>query len=121
VKRTSAAPAGPADDSIRDEALGRLKARYGEARGLLSPSGDCSNLDWMIGAMKGSDEAPEVLNRKMTILLSLWLEDLAVELERARELSGAIGEAAAAAHRACESAATSLRQATTEFLTATRN
>jgi hypothetical protein len=114
-------PAEPADDSVRDDALTRLKARYGEARGLLSPSGECANLDWMIGAMTSSDQRSEDLNRKMTILLSLWLEDLAVELERARELSGAIGESAAAAHRACESAATSLRQATTEFVATSRN
>ena len=44
--------------------------------------------------------------------------DLAVELERgtAKGLSGEMSESAMAAHRACESVATSLRQATTAFV-----
>ena len=110
--------AGPAGDSIRGEAFDRLKARYGEARELLSPSGECMNLDWILGAMTSSDGRSEDLNLKMMSLLSLWLEDLAVELERgtSKELSGAMSESAAAAHRACESVAASLRQATTAFV-----
>jgi hypothetical protein len=115
--------AGPADDTIRGEALDELKARYGEARRLMSPSGDCVNLDWILGAMTGVDQRSEDLNRKMMILLSLWLEDLAVELERgtAKGLSGAASESAAAAHRACESVAASLRQATTAFVAISRS
>lgn len=112
-----------ADGSVRDNALDRLKARYGEARKLVSPNGDCVNLDWILGAMTGVDERSEDLNRKMMILLSLWLEDLAVELERgtAKGLSGAASESAAAAHRACETVAASLRQATTAFVAISRS
>lgn len=112
-----------ADDSIRGDALDRLKARYGEARKLMSPSGDCANLDWILGAMTGVDQRSEDLTRKMMILLPLWLDDLAVELERgtANGLSGAASESAAAAHRACESVATSLRQATTAFVAISRS
>jgi hypothetical protein len=115
--------AGPADASVRGEAFHRLKARYGEARELLSPSGDCVNLDWILGALTSSDPRSEELNRKMMTLLPLWLEDLAVELERgtAKGRSGALSEAAAAAHRACESVAASLRQATTAFVAMSRS
>jgi len=115
--------AGPAGDSIRDEAFDRLKARYGEARELWSPNGDCINLDWILGAMMSSEESSEDLNRKMISVLSLWLEDLAVELERetAKGLSGEISESATAARRACESVAASLRQATTAFVAMSRN
>jgi hypothetical protein len=112
-----------ADDSIRGEALDRLRARYGEARELMSPSGDCVNLEWILGAMTDSDERSEDLNRKMMILLSLWLEDLAVELERgtAKGLTEPMSESAAAAHRACETVAASLRQATTAFVMNSRS
>jgi len=116
----SAASAG---DSIRVEAFDRLKARYGEARELMSPSGECSNLDWILGAMTSPELRSEDLNRKMMTLLSLWLEDLAVELERgtANAGSGEITESAAAALRACETVATSLRHATTAFVAMSRN
>jgi hypothetical protein len=115
--------AGLADDSIRGEAFDRLKARYGEARKLVSPSGDSVNLDWILGAMTSSDQRSEELNRKMMTLLSLWLEDLAVQLEvgTAKGLSGTMSESAAAAHRACESVAASLRQATTAFMAMSRS
>ena len=115
-------PAGPADDSVRDDALDHLKAQYGDARRLLSPSGECANLDWILGAMAHSDHRSDDLNRKMTTLLSLWLEDLAVELERApaRGLSGSLAETAAAAHVACESVAASLRRAATAFVETSR-
>jgi hypothetical protein len=114
---------GLVDDSIRGDALDLLKARYGEARKLVSPNGDCVNLDWILGAMTGVDQRSEDLNRKMMILLSLWLEDLAVELEKgtAKGLSEAASEPAAAAHRACESVAASLRQATTAFVAISRS
>jgi len=110
--------AGPADNSIRGEAFDRLRARYGEARKLVPPSGDSVNLEWMLGAMTSSEERSGELNLKMMTLLSLWLEDLAVQLERetAKGLPGAMSESAAVAHRACESAAASLRQATTAFV-----
>jgi hypothetical protein len=110
--------AGLADGSIRSEALDRLKARYGEARKLVSPHGDCVNLDWILGAMTAVDQRSDDLNRKMMILLSLWLEDLAVELERgtAKGLSEPMSESAAPALRACEIVAASLRQATTAFM-----
>ena len=89
----------------------------------MSPNGDCANLDWILGAMTGVDQRSDDLTRKMMILLPLWLEDLAVELERGTEkgLSGAASESAAAAHRACESVATSLRQATTAFVAISRS
>lgn len=113
---------GPADDSLRGEAFDRLRARYGEARKLVPASGDCVNLDWMLGAMTSSDQRSAELNLKMMTLLSLWLEDLAVQLERetAKGLPGPMSEPAAIAHRACESAAASLRQATTAFVAMSR-
>jgi len=119
MKADSPVPADElAEASIRGEAFDRLKVRYGEARKLASPGADSLNLDWILGAAASSGQRPEELNLKMMTLLCLWLEDLAVQLERQMEEapSGPMSEAAAAAHRACESVAANLRQATTEFM-----
>ena len=106
--------------SVPEEAFDLLRARYSEARHLLSLEGDCANLDWILGRSSGSDLRTRNLNRGMIALLSLWLEDLAVELDRdpERALHETLDAPIAAARRACESAAAGLRQATSGFLAA---
>jgi hypothetical protein len=118
----SIGPAPTLEDSGKEQAFERLKARYGEARLLLSPEGDCANLDWILGAISSSVDRSDDRTRRMIPLLALWLEDLAVELEGelARSRSEATEDSAAAARLACESAAATLRHAAVGFVAAWR-
>jgi hypothetical protein len=108
----------PEEDSGRELAFSRLKACYAEARTCVTSATEpFSNLDWILGASRRPEDRSEDLNRKMIPLLSLWLEDLAVELDRAPvpHAAGGLSEAAAAARRACGSLGASLREATLGF------
>jgi hypothetical protein len=118
----SIGPAPTLEDSGKEQAFERLKARYGEARRLVSSEGDCANLDWILGAISSSDDRSEDLTRRMIPLLALWLEDLALELDEglAQRRFAAEEDAAPAANLACESAAASLRQAAAGFVAAWR-
>jgi len=110
----------PDGDSPQELAFTRLKARYAEARGLLSSAEPHSNLDWILGVNRNPDESSEDLNRKMIPLLALWLEDLAVELERGFA-RGSLDEADdTAARQACTSAVASLREAASGFAASVR-
>lgn len=119
--RTAAATAGVAD-SRKQRALSRLKARYGEARTLVSSAEPYANLDWVLGATGNPEELKAGLDRKMIPLLALWLQDLAAELERALS-PGPLGQPddrASPAHQTRQSVAASLREATEGFVAALR-
>jgi hypothetical protein len=107
--------AARAEDLRKEKALRRLEARYGEARELLSSAEPHRNLDWVLGASGAPVERRSNLSLKMIPLVSLWLEDLAVELES--ELApDDPDERAQLASQACKAAARSLREATEGFL-----
>jgi hypothetical protein len=108
---------GSDEDSRRELAFARLKACYAEARTCVTAAEPFSNLDWILGASRRPEDRSEDVNHKMIPLLSLWLEDLAAELDRAPvpPAAGGISEAAAAARRVCGSLAASLREATLGF------
>ncbi len=107
------------DDLQKGKALRRLEARYGEARELLSSEEQPHrNLDWVLGASGTPKQRGSNLSLKMIPLVSLWLEDLAVELERGLA-PGPLGdpdERVERASEACKAAARSLREATEGFL-----
>ena len=109
----------PEGDPRQEQAFALLRARYAEARTLDSSAAEHSNLDWILGVNRNPDESSEDLNRKMLPLLSLWLEDLAVELER-RLAPGPLGEVDESATSARTSAVASLREAASGFVAALR-
>jgi hypothetical protein len=109
----------PEGDSRQEQAFRRLRARYAEARGLASHAAPHSNLDWILGVDRNPHGSSQDLNRKMIPLLSLWLEDLAVELE-GRLAPGPLGEVDEAATSARTSAVASLREAAAGLVAALR-
>lgn len=120
MKTTPPCDAGvPEGDSRQETAFTRLKARYAEARNLASSAAPHSNLEWILGVNRNPAESSEDLNRKMIPLLSLWLEDLAVDLER-RLARGPLGERDESATSARTSAIKSLREAASGFMAAVR-
>jgi len=115
---TASEAAAQTDDLRKQKALRRLEARYGEARELLSSEEPHRNLDWVLGASGATKQRRSNLSLKMIPLVSLWLEDLAVELERGLA-PGPLGEPderVERASQACKTAARSLREATEGFL-----
>lgn len=111
-----------ATDPGQDRALTGFKASYGEARELVSSAEPCANLDWVFGADGDSDKPPPRLDRKMIPLLTLWLQDLAAEVERALSQGppGETDSSPSPAHPARESLAERLREATEGLVAALR-
>jgi hypothetical protein len=118
MRPTGSDAAAHTDDLRKEKALRRLEARYGEARELLSSEEPHRNLDWVLGASAAPEQRRSNLSLKMIPLVSLWLEDLAVELESGLT-PGILGDPDGRVERAsqaCKSAARSLREATEGFL-----
>jgi hypothetical protein len=109
------------DDALRRLVVARLRARYSEARGLVTPvephSPSHANLDWILGARRGPDQNYVSFDERFSELVVLWLEDLVLELDGpllAPYSPGVVpSEVPAGVSR--ESAALGLRVATRDF------
>ena len=109
------------DAGLRRLVVARLRSRYLEARDLVTPSDPLSpshaNLEWILGPRGGPDPEDGVFDERFSELVVLWLEDLVLELDGPRVLSGSPGplpsEAPPSVSR--ESAALGLRAATRDF------
>jgi hypothetical protein len=114
---------GPASDAEKREALVELRDRYVEARGDGASGEKHSNLDWILGARRNPTQDPLGFETKTIELIALWLQDLAVELDRRLTTPprAEAGDGALAALEARKSVARELRDATERFLVAFRS
>jgi hypothetical protein len=69
------------DDEMR-ESLQKLRAHYAAARPLGSPHEAHANLEWVLGTRRGPGGGASSFKAKSVEVASLWLEDLASELDR---------------------------------------
>ena len=68
--------------AVQASLASELRATYREARKLASGPGAYEDLDWIIGVKRNPKLAPVVLGKRMLDIVELWLEDLAVEVDR---------------------------------------
>jgi hypothetical protein len=109
-------------DAERRESLVQLRRRYLEARKLVSSDEPHANLEWILGARRNVAEDPPALATGTIELVGLWLQDLAVELDRRLPSAGGNEDARALSPDGVrELVARSLRQATERFLLAFRS
>ena len=106
-------------DTEKREALVSLRDRYVEARDLGSTSEEHANLEWILGARRNPMQDPLGFETKTIELVALWLQDLAVEVDR-RVVPGTSEIDPVAAHEIRQAMAQKLRDATERFLTAFR-
>lgn len=103
-------------ESRRRGIVERLRGRYAEAQEWVVPdSGSPSphaNLEWILGARRGAGWDGAALDASVSELVVLWLEDLAVDLERREIADSARGGEGLPARRAV---AEELRIATRDF------
>jgi hypothetical protein len=113
----------PREDSEKRESFALLREQYIEARKLVSSDEPYANLEWILGARGNGAQDPPALETKTIELAALWLQDLAVEVDRRpprRPAGDSDGRAPLAprAGRAGETPGQSLRDATARFLIA---
>jgi hypothetical protein len=110
------------EDAEKRQALSRLQELYREARELVSSAESYANLDWILGARRNPKQRPADFDDKTIQLVALWLQDLALEVDRglAPHLDGEFSKNTLLAHRARHCVATSLRAAAEGFLVAFR-
>jgi hypothetical protein len=114
-------------DAEKREALVELRDRYVEARELgpsseRGPYGEHhANLEWILGARRNPTQDPLGFETKTIELVALWLQDLAVELDRRLPTAQAEPKGdALVANEARLSVVRELRDATERFLVAFR-
>jgi hypothetical protein len=108
-----------------------LRERYIEAEKLVSSDAAPSrsdarghaNLEWILGERRNVNRDPLALEAKTIELAALWLQDLAVEVDRRpfQQLVGGVPESGPSSPQAGETAAQDLRDATARFLIAFRD
>ena len=110
----------PREDSEKRETFARLREQYVEARRLVSADEPYANLEWILGARRNSAQDPLALEAKTIELAALWLQDLAIEVDRRppRRPAGDSDGRAPLSPRAGETPGQSLRDATARFLLA---
>jgi hypothetical protein len=104
-----------AEASSPEEALRRLRGIYAKTRDLVSTDEPHGNLEWILGARSNADV--RALEAKTVELVSLWLHDLAREIDPPALRPGRT-EHAHRDHQLRRSAARSLRDATKALLVA---
>jgi hypothetical protein len=109
----------PRGDSEKRESLVELREQYVEAHKLVSSDEPYANLEWILGARRNTTQDPLALEAKTIELAALWLQDLAVEVDR--RPAGDFDDGAPSSPQAGETPAQSLRDATARFLLAFRN
>jgi hypothetical protein len=110
-------------DAAKQQVLGRLQERYLDARKLFSSRRSYASVEWVLAAMRTPDRTASYWADATIELVALWLEDLAVDIDRAfpEEVTGEIAEGALSAYRAHRSLAQGLRDATEGFVAAFRH
>jgi hypothetical protein len=110
------------DDMTRQQALARLRDSYGEARDLVSDTHQYANLEWILGEKRNQGDGPADMDNKTVAVVTLWLEDLALEVDRRLppRPTNRLDESVQAAYRVRHSVATRLRLATEGFTRAFR-
>jgi hypothetical protein len=110
-------------DSEKRESFARLREQYIEARKLVSSDEPYENLEWILGARRDGAQDPLALETKTIELAALWLQDLAVEVDRRppREPAGDSDGRVSSSPRAGETPGQNLRDATARFLLAFRS
>ena len=122
TKVPSIKPSGdgdPGEDSEKRRSFARLRRQYARARKLVSSEEPYANLDWILGSQRDIARGPLHLDAKMIELAALWLEDLAVEVDRQPAPPPAKGSRGRIfAHGTRGSAALRLRDAVKRFVRA---
>jgi len=110
------------DDTTRRQALARLQDSYGEARDLVVDTHPYANLEWILGEKRNRGDGAADMNNKLVAVVTLWLEDLALEVERRLppRPPNRLDHGLQAAYRVRHSVATRLRLATEGFTRAFR-
>jgi hypothetical protein len=109
-------------DAEKRESLVQLRRQYLEAQKLVSSDEPYVNLEWILGSRRNITEDPLGLATRTIELVGLWLQDVALELDRRLPPAGGNRDAAALSPNAArELAARSLRDATERFLLAFRS
>src|SRR6202007_1496108 len=87
-----------------------------EARDLVSDTQPFANLEWILGEKRNGGE-PADMNNRLVAVVTLWLEDLALEVERRLppRPTNTLDLGVQAAYRVRHSVATRLRLATEGF------
>lgn len=108
-----------------------LQERYVEAEKLVSSDAAPSqsdtrghaNLEWILGERRNVNRDPLALEAKTIELAALWLQDLAVEVDRrpSPQLVVGVPDSSLSSPQAGETAAQDLRDATARFLIAFRD
>jgi hypothetical protein len=113
----------PREDSEKRESFVELREQYVEAHKLVSSDEPYANLEWILGARRNTTQDPLALEAKTIELAALWLQDLAVEVDRRPPLRSAVDfdDSAPSSPQAGETPAQSLRDATARFLLAFKN
>jgi hypothetical protein len=113
----------PLEDSEKRESFVRLREQYVEAQKLVSSDEPYANLDWILGSRRNAARDPLALEAKTIELAALWLQDLAVEVDRrpAPRPAGDSPSDALSSPRAGEAPGQGLRDATARFLLAFRD
>jgi len=121
-----ASPEAPSTRSFEDDRkraiVVRLRERYGAARGLVpwEPPLDAesfSNLEWILGDQRNTEHDETALDREVSELVVLWLQDLARQLDNQASMPAVPGSDAGtpSAPDVRHAAADGLRTATRDF------
>ena len=118
--QSCAGPNTSGDDATKQQVLAQLRDRYREARKLVSSTKTCANLEWVLAAMRNPDQTGSFWADRTVEMVALWLESLAVEIDRLfpQEVTGEIAEGALSAYRAHRTLVHDLRDATEGFVAA---
>jgi hypothetical protein len=110
-------------DSEKREALQELQKEYAVARKLGLTREPHANLEWILGARRDAKGDPSSFEPKNIEVVTLWLHDLALELDRrlTKPLDARLEETDVEAYEARQLAAQKLRDATDRFLHAFRS
>ncbi len=111
------------DDATKRQLLDQLRDRYREAQKLVSWRKLYANLEWVLGAMRNSDQTASSWADRTLDLVALSMEDLAAEIDRLfpEEVTGEIAKGALSSYRGHRSLAQGLRDATESFVVAFRH
>ncbi len=110
------------DDTRKRGVVARLRERYSEAREFVlseqpPDAQSFAHLEWILGKQRDPDHDEAALGTGVSKLVVLWLEDLALELDKQAFFPGAPGFDGGAASTADfrQAAAEGLRTATRDF------
>jgi hypothetical protein len=110
------------DHTEKRESLVRLQERYVEAQKLVSSQEPYANLEWILGGRRNVTQDPLGLELGTIELVGLWLQDLAIEIDRRLPRPTSEGlDSAGTSHSRAHELVQGLRDATERFLVAFRH